>query len=283
MALHGSFLPVPSLEKFPNLESCKIPEELTFKRGYIMLNSGREAVVLKVTNNGDRLIQVGSHYHFIEVNPSLIFDQRKAYGMRLNIPTGTTTRFKVTQSKLEHPSYGDDWSRKSIKEIEFDCWAHEQFQIASYIQQPSFEVTDFLGSPLKLVPDIGILYWTIYTLTLENDKHRPFCPPKLDGWSVIQVNTKGAFPWKPDWHTSHITKDVVLGDYALMEMIYWCTGNDGINILHVKSIKKILNIAFSLPGISSSSFDASTSILLLPFSQTNYVKKVWISSHSFWW
>ncbi|CAI9287616.1 unnamed protein product [Lactuca saligna] len=104
-----------------------------------------------------------------------------------------------------------------------------------------------------------------------------------DGWSVIQVNTKGAFPWKPDWHTSHITKDVVLGDYALMEMIYWCTGNDGINILHVKSIKKILNIAFSLPGISSSSFDASTSILLLPFSQTNYVKKVWISSHSFWW
>ncbi|CAH1450512.1 unnamed protein product [Lactuca virosa] len=74
MALHGSFLPVPSLEKFPNIESCKLPGELIFRHGYIMLNSGRVAVVLKVTNNGDRPIQVGSHYHFIEVNPSLIFD-----------------------------------------------------------------------------------------------------------------------------------------------------------------------------------------------------------------
>ncbi|CAH1427913.1 unnamed protein product [Lactuca virosa] len=99
MALHGSFLPVPSLEKFPNIESCKLPGELIFRHGYTMLNSGREAVVLKVTNNGDRPIQVGSHYHFIEVNPSLIFDRRKAYGMRLNILVGTATRFEPWDAK----------------------------------------------------------------------------------------------------------------------------------------------------------------------------------------
>nr|KAJ0205040.1 hypothetical protein LSAT_V11C500255790 [Lactuca sativa] len=65
-----------------------------------MLNSGKEAVVLKVTNNG--YIDQYSHYHFIEVNPSLIFDQRKTYGMRLNIPTGTTTRFEVKYFTLRH-------------------------------------------------------------------------------------------------------------------------------------------------------------------------------------
>ncbi|KAI3524236.1 hypothetical protein L1887_02889 [Cichorium endivia] len=64
IALHGSFL------QFPIIESCKIPGELIFKYGYILLNSEREAVVLKVTNNGDRPIEVGSHYHFIEVNPT---------------------------------------------------------------------------------------------------------------------------------------------------------------------------------------------------------------------
>ncbi|GJW31085.1 urease isoform X1 [Tanacetum coccineum] len=99
LALHGSFLPIPSLEKFPFIEDGKIPGELILRNGYILLNSGREAVILKVTNNGDRPIQVGSHYHFIEVNPCLIFDRRKAYGMRLNIPAGTATRFEPGDAK----------------------------------------------------------------------------------------------------------------------------------------------------------------------------------------
>ncbi|KAJ9563946.1 hypothetical protein OSB04_009106 [Centaurea solstitialis] len=99
LALHGSFLPVPSLEKFPVMEAGKIPGELILKHGYITLNLGRDAVVLKVTNAGDRPIQVGSHYHFIEVNPCLIFDRRKAYGMRLNIPAGTATRFEPGDAK----------------------------------------------------------------------------------------------------------------------------------------------------------------------------------------
>ncbi|KAL8269121.1 hypothetical protein R6Q59_002919 [Mikania micrantha] len=100
LALHGSFLPVPSLEKFPIIEGGKIPGEFIFGNGHILLNLGREAVKIKVTNNGDRPIQVvGSHYHFIEVNPCLIFDRRKSYGMRLNIPAGTATRFEPGDAK----------------------------------------------------------------------------------------------------------------------------------------------------------------------------------------
>ncbi|XP_059657728.1 urease [Cornus florida] len=99
LALHGSFLPVPSLEKFPSFEDGKIPGELSFGGRNITLNSGRKAVILKVTNTGDRPIQVGSHYHFVEVNPFLAFDRRKAYGMRLNIPAGTATRFEPGDTK----------------------------------------------------------------------------------------------------------------------------------------------------------------------------------------
>ncbi|KAL6572731.1 hypothetical protein OROMI_013689 [Orobanche minor] len=95
LALHGSFLPVPSLDKFPYVEGCKVPGELIFGAGRITINVGRTGIVLKVTNTGDRPIQVGSHYHFIEVNPYLVFDRRKAYGMQLNIPAGTATRFEA--------------------------------------------------------------------------------------------------------------------------------------------------------------------------------------------
>ncbi|GER56426.1 urease [Striga asiatica] len=99
LALHGSFLPVPSLDKFPDLEGCKIPGELIFGPGRITINLGRKGVVLKVANTGDRPIQVGSHYHFIEVNPYMVFDRRKAYGMRLNIPAGTAIRFEPGETK----------------------------------------------------------------------------------------------------------------------------------------------------------------------------------------
>ncbi|KAK3014210.1 hypothetical protein RJ639_008955 [Escallonia herrerae] len=99
LALHGSFLPVPSLEKFTEVLDDIIPGEFSFGGGCITLNSGRKAVILKVTNTGDRPIQVGSHYHFIEVNPFLVFDRMKAYGMRLNIPAGTATRFEPGDTK----------------------------------------------------------------------------------------------------------------------------------------------------------------------------------------
>ncbi|KAL2547184.1 Urease [Forsythia ovata] len=92
-------LAVPSLDKFPTVEDCKVPGEIICGSGLITLNYGRKAILLKVANTGDRPIQVGSHYHFIEVNPFLVFDRRRAYGMRLNILAGTATRFEPGDAK----------------------------------------------------------------------------------------------------------------------------------------------------------------------------------------
>lgn len=91
---------VPSLDIFTeNNEDNVIPGEIKTEDRMVILNAGREAVSLKVVNNGDRPVQVGSHYHFIEVNPYLTFDRRKAFGKRLNIASGTTTRFEPGESK----------------------------------------------------------------------------------------------------------------------------------------------------------------------------------------
>ena len=62
--------------------------------GEIELNAGRPTTVLRVANTGDRPIQVGSHYHFFEVNPALEFERERAKGMRLDIPAGTAVRFE---------------------------------------------------------------------------------------------------------------------------------------------------------------------------------------------
>ena len=71
-----------------------IPGEILVAEGEIELNVGRETISLIVANTGDRPIQVGSHYHFAEVNTSLIFDRNRARGMRLDIPAGTAVRFE---------------------------------------------------------------------------------------------------------------------------------------------------------------------------------------------
>jgi len=65
----------------------------------IAINEGRETVTLEVANTGDRPIQVGSHYHFFETNPSLSFDRGAARGFRLNIPAGTAVRFEPGQTR----------------------------------------------------------------------------------------------------------------------------------------------------------------------------------------
>jgi urease beta subunit len=62
--------------------------------GSIELNAGREALECVVVNHGDRPIQVGSHYHFGEVNRALVFDRAAVQGMRLDIPAGTAVRFE---------------------------------------------------------------------------------------------------------------------------------------------------------------------------------------------
>jgi urease subunit beta len=76
-----------------------IPGEMFIKSGEIELNAGRKTVALKVSNTGDRPIQVGSHYHFFETNPALQFDRKAARGMRLDIAAGTAVRFEPGQSR----------------------------------------------------------------------------------------------------------------------------------------------------------------------------------------
>ncbi|MEC9175670.1 MAG: urease subunit beta, partial [Pseudomonadota bacterium] len=76
-----------------------IPGEVITLPGAFTLNAGRETVTLEVANSGDRPIQVGSHYHFAETNPALVFDRAAARGLRLDIPAGTAVRFEPGQSR----------------------------------------------------------------------------------------------------------------------------------------------------------------------------------------
>jgi urease subunit beta len=71
-----------------------IPGEMLVQAGEIELNAGRPTVQVRVANTGDRPIQIGSHFHFYEVNDALNFDREQAKGMRLDIPAGTAVRFE---------------------------------------------------------------------------------------------------------------------------------------------------------------------------------------------
>ncbi|KAM3279558.1 hypothetical protein ACQJBY_046740 [Aegilops geniculata] len=98
-AVQPNTLGVPSLEKFSGSDVEDYPGEVHFCSGRIILNLHRRALTLKVVNKADRPIQIGSHYHFIEANPYLVFDRHRAYGMRLNIPAGTAVRFEPGDAK----------------------------------------------------------------------------------------------------------------------------------------------------------------------------------------
>jgi urease subunit beta len=76
-----------------------IPGEIITEDGDIELNLGRPTVQMQVANTGDRPIQVGSHFHFFEVNTALTFDRAAARGMRLDIPAGTAVRFEPGDEK----------------------------------------------------------------------------------------------------------------------------------------------------------------------------------------
>lgn len=76
-----------------------IPGEYRVASGEIELNVGRETLIVSVENSGDRPIQVGSHYHFYEVNPALRFSRNKTLGFHLNIASGTAVRFEPGQSR----------------------------------------------------------------------------------------------------------------------------------------------------------------------------------------
>ena len=75
------------------------PGSIQALAGEIELNVGREVVQLEVANAGDRPIQVGSHFHFFEINRALTFDRAAAFGKRLDIPSGTSVRFEPGESK----------------------------------------------------------------------------------------------------------------------------------------------------------------------------------------
>jgi urease subunit gamma/beta len=99
LALHGSLLPVPDVSIFgSSADDVKpgrympLPDDLT-------INADRKAITLSVTNTGDRPIQVGSHFHFIETNRPLSFDRAAAYGKRLDIAAGTAIRFEPGETK----------------------------------------------------------------------------------------------------------------------------------------------------------------------------------------
>jgi urease beta subunit len=76
-----------------------IPGEYLLAEGDVVANEGRATVELVVTNTGDRPIQVGSHFHFFEVNRALRFERARAFGFRLNIPAGTAVRFEPGDEK----------------------------------------------------------------------------------------------------------------------------------------------------------------------------------------
>jgi urease subunit beta len=76
-----------------------IPGEIHTLPGSITLNEGRQTVTVRVENTGDRPIQVGSHYHFFEVNPALHFERAASKGFHLNIPAGTAVRFEPGQGR----------------------------------------------------------------------------------------------------------------------------------------------------------------------------------------
>ena len=77
-----------------------IPGEILPATGEITLNAGRPTVTVQVLNTGDRPVQVGSHYHFFEVNRALRFDRAAAFGLRLDIPAGTAVRFEPGEEKV---------------------------------------------------------------------------------------------------------------------------------------------------------------------------------------
>ena len=75
------------------------PGEVIIKNEEIDLNKNSKVTKIKISNSGDRPVQVGSHYHFFETNEYLVFDRELSYGKRLNIPSGTAVRFEPGQSK----------------------------------------------------------------------------------------------------------------------------------------------------------------------------------------
>ncbi len=102
LTFHGSVLAplhAPGASGISGVTLEGAPGAVMAGEGHITLNAGRPVAAITVENRGDRPIQVGSHYHFVEVNRALVFDRRASYGMRLDIPAGTAVRFEPGETK----------------------------------------------------------------------------------------------------------------------------------------------------------------------------------------
>jgi urease subunit gamma/beta len=103
LALYGSFLTASTRAGDrlgrPAVGIVGAPGAVIASEGEVVLNEGRTTLELQVANRGDRPIQVGSHYHFIETNRALDFDRAASYGLRLDIPAGTAVRFEPGETK----------------------------------------------------------------------------------------------------------------------------------------------------------------------------------------
>jgi urease subunit gamma/beta len=95
-----------------------VPGEMITEDGEIEINVGRRSQKLTVTNTGDRPVQIGSHFHFFEVNRELEFDREKAFGMHLDVPAGTAKRFppgeKVAVTLVEFGGSGEVWGLNNL-------------------------------------------------------------------------------------------------------------------------------------------------------------------------
>jgi urease subunit gamma/beta len=102
LALHGSFLPVPDRARFPPIvgeADWPTPGAVEVAEGEVVLNEGRPTLERAVTNTGDRPIQVGSHYPFVETNAALAFERAGTEGSRLDIAAGTAVRFEPGETR----------------------------------------------------------------------------------------------------------------------------------------------------------------------------------------
>ncbi len=110
-----------------------IPGEYIPGKGDIELNRGRRSVSLVVKSTGDRPVQVGSHFHFFEVNRALVFDREKAFGMRLNIPAGTAVRFEPGQDReVSLVEFGGGGNIYGLNGLTEGCAADERVRRAAF-------------------------------------------------------------------------------------------------------------------------------------------------------
>ncbi len=91
---HPSEAPSGPVSEDPQADEPMIPGQVLYGDGPVVINKGKDVVTLRVENTADRPVQVGSHYHFAEVNPALEFDRKAAWGRRLNVLSGGSVRFE---------------------------------------------------------------------------------------------------------------------------------------------------------------------------------------------